>query len=111
MIGFRFRERQRLANKARHALPERVVPALLMRRLPGFFANGMMRAFGQDRLIGLPEVGVGTTPAIGGGDGVPQAPTGVCTAIPNDKGNDLPGTATQRRPQPLLVLPRIYKRP
>jgi hypothetical protein len=82
-----------------------------MRRLAGFFADRMGRAFGQDGLIRLPEVSVGTSTAIGGEDCLPQALTGCRTPIPNDKANDLPSAAAQCCPQPLLVKTAIDKRP
>jgi hypothetical protein len=111
MIGLSLRERQRLANKTSHALAQRVVPAFLMRRLRRFFANRMRGTLGQDGLLRLPEVRIGTTPAIGGWDRIPQAPTRVRTVIPNDKGHNLAGATAQGRPQPLLVLARIDEGP
>src|SRR5260221_14287069 len=75
-----------------------------MGRLPGFFANRMMGTLGQGRLIGFPEIGIGTTTAIGTRNGVPQTPTGLRTAIPDDEGDNLSSATTQRCPQPPLFV-------
>ncbi len=111
MIALRLRERQRFADKTGHPLAQGEIPAFLVRSLPGFLTNRMVGTFGQDGLVGAPEVGVGATATIGWRNSLPQPATGGCTAIPDDKGDDLTGAAAQRRPQPLLVLPGIDKRP
>src|SRR5438105_196315 len=69
MIALRLGERQRFTNKTRDTLTKRKIPMFLVSCLTGFLAHRMMGAFGQDRLISLPEGGVGATAAISGRDG------------------------------------------
>ena len=100
MIGLRFGKGQGFAHETADTLTKRTIPTFLMSRLTSFLANKMMRALREDGLIGLPEIAVGTTAAVGARNGVPQLATTVCTAVPQHKGDNLARPATQGCPQP-----------
>lgn len=115
MIALRLGERQRFTNKTRDTLTKRKIPTFLVSCLTGFLAHSMMGAFWQDRLISLPEVGVGATAAISGRDGLPQPAAGGSTdrrrptthPIPEYRPlawavNSPPGSATARPDQPAI---------
>ena len=111
MIEVQLGEREGFAPVAGIGLAPGVVPAFPVRGRPTGLVHASMGQGGKDVAIGVPEVTETATPLIGGGNPLPQLPTGLLTAVPNHKGDNLPGAPTQGRPQPALVLPRAHKTP
>lgn len=74
-----------------------------MCRLPGFLADRRMLLLWYHRLVRGPEIGEAVAASVGCWDGVPQAATGVLTAIPDRIGDHLVAATTEGDPDPTLV--------
>jgi hypothetical protein len=99
----RFGERQRFADLARKALPERVIQAFDMSSLPGFLANRVMLRRRQPVRITLPSIGKPRTSAVCQRDALPHLLTTGRVALAQEKTDDLAGPATQGDPQPAFL--------
>jgi hypothetical protein len=98
-------ERECLADEAREALPQGVVPALDMRGVPRLLAHSLMVAAqgAKDLRVRLLEVAEGGTVAVRGRNPAPQAPTTLLAAVPDEVGHHLPRAPTERYPDPAFV--------
>lgn len=106
-----FRKRQGLTSEASQPLAQRAVPPFHVVELAAVFTHLLMRFRRQDFLIGFPEITETGAGAVFFRDAAPQTPTGLGTAIPEGKGDYLPGTPTHHRPEPAFVLTEGHKRP
>ena len=106
-----FGKRQRVAYIAGHALTERMIPALLMGRLTGLFADTTRSFPGKHGLIGAPKVAVAGALTKCGWNPMPQASTGAFTVVANHKGQNVTGPSQQDGPEPACVDPFPDKTP
>jgi hypothetical protein len=111
MIEIRFGKRQRFAGIACVPLAQRIVPTFHVIRLATLFANTPMRFGWKDPLIRFPIIAKGATVSVGFRNLFPKLAARFFTAVPDDKGDYLPGTPAHRGPQPPLVFPRQNERP
>ena len=84
-------------------MSECVVPSFHMIGLSAAFTDTMMRFFRKDELVSFPEVTVTLTTFVGVWKLLPKLATGCFTAIPDDKGHDLPRSAAHDCPNPAFV--------
>ena len=92
-----------LANKARQALAQSVVPALNVGGLSRFFAHRAVSLSLKYQLISFPEVAVGATRFVVFGNAIPQSAATVSTAITDEVGHDLARPTTEGNPDPAFV--------
>src|SRR5215831_17964366 len=111
MIEIRLREGKRLAHIPSIGLAQRIVPPFHMTGFPACLVRASVCRAWQHVAISLPEVAHPPTAFIRRGNAPPPLATGLFTAIPNGKGNNLPGTPAQGGPQPALLLPCPDKAP
>lgn len=111
MIEIGFGKGQRFTGIARVPLAKRIVPTFQMIGLPTLFANTPMRFGRKDQGIRFPKIAKGATGFVGFRNLFPKLATGFFAAVPNGKGDNLPGAAAHRRPQPTLVFPGQNERP
>jgi len=96
----RFREGQRLPDHARQPLPQRVIEALDMRRLPTLDTNpGVLLSRNYCR-IRFPKVTVTVSTLIRWRNRFPQFATRRFTSIANSIGHHLASTTAQSNPNP-----------
>ncbi len=67
----RFGERERLAHETSQPLSQGVIPALHMSGFPSFLSDGAVLLFWNDRLIGLPKIGVAVPGTVSWWNGPP----------------------------------------
>jgi hypothetical protein len=65
----------------------------------------------NDRLIGLPEIGIASTTSIGGRNSIPELPAGGLAAITQHKRDNLTCFPTECEPDPTLIGFLSHKRP
>ena len=105
------RERQRLTHEPSHTLPQRIIPALHMIRLPRLLPHRLMLLTRNHRSIRSPKVRVAQCPLVPPRHCPPQLSARALTTIPSDECHDLPSHCTQRDPHPTLMLLIVNKRP
>lgn len=67
----RFGERERLAHETSQTLSQGVIPTLHMSGFPGFLSDCAVLLFWNDRLIGLPKIGVAVPSTVSWWNGLP----------------------------------------
>jgi hypothetical protein len=89
-------EGQGFSAHAAHALPQRVIEAFDVIRLPSRFADDLVALGGENARVGLPEVGVadGTHPIVRR-ERLPESASGLCTSLTNRYPNDFPRFSIQ----------------
>jgi hypothetical protein len=111
MIEIRFREGERLTDVACVRLAQRIVPALHVTSFPAGLGRTAMPRTGEHVAISFPEITHTPTAFIRRRNASPQLATGLFTALPQGKRDNLSRPATQRRPQPALLFPCPDKAP
>ncbi len=74
-----------------------------MRRLSGLFANWTVFGDRNDRLIGVPKIGITCTAPILGRNRPPELATGGLITIAKGIANNLPGLSTKCEPNPDFI--------
>lgn len=95
-----FRKGERLAHKAPHALPQRVIPPFDVAGLPGVLATGPMLDLGDDLLVRLPDVGEDLALPLGRRNALPQAATRRSAPIATGIGHNLSRPSAYGQPDP-----------
>jgi len=96
------REGQGLSCKAAKALPKGAVPAFNMICFPRFLSHGGI--VGKNLVVGVPVVAECAATPILGRNPLPKLLRTLRTAVPDVVGHNLPCAATERDPNPALVV-------
>ena len=98
MVFIRLWERQRFTGITCQPLAKRVVPTFDMVGLPRVFADATVRFFRGHFLISAPKIAVAVGFFIALRDGGPKRLAAFFTAVTDDIGDNLPGSAAERNP-------------
>ena len=93
------------AHKASQSLTQGVVPALNMCRFASLFANRVVlrRQMSEDCIVCLPKVTESRTMTVETRNPGPETPTIFFSSSPDEVGDNLAGSPTQRYPDPSFV--------
>ena len=94
---------ERLANVACQALPKRAIAPFPMRGLIRLFADPLMAACAEQKLVGMPEVTEGVALALALRHLFPQALETLRATVTHGVGHTLARAALERDPQPAWV--------
>src|SRR5690606_35054706 len=103
MEAIRLGKGQGLADKTSQALTQGVEPALDMVGLSTMLSDGLMPLWIEDVAVGLPKIAKRTAAHVRGRNPPPQLQTTGFAAIADKVSDNLPGTATQRHPNPTFI--------
>src|SRR5690606_1806792 len=99
-IAILFREGQTSSGVATEPLPQRVIPALLVRGPSTAFVARIMLLWWQKMGVRCPTVGVDRTSTILRGHALPGDPARILRPVANCERDDLACAPTLRRPEP-----------
>jgi hypothetical protein len=84
-----FGKRQRFPNVSSISLTQSIIPAFHVRRFSGIFTDTAVCFDRKHCRICLPEIAETDAGAIRPGNPMPEPPTGACTVVADDKGDNL----------------------